>query len=101
MSIYDRILVTEDQFISLGENLLHSNEIDLSSSADTRILIDSELDNLSEIEVYLKPSNLSSKDLKHLLKDNSKITVSRNSSNTLDIFITRMLNTVESSTVKL
>jgi len=97
MSIYDRILVTEDQFISLGENLLHSNEIDLSSSADTRILIDSELDNLSEIEVYLKPSNLSSKDLKHLLKDNSKITVSRNSSNTLDIFFTRMLNTVESS----
>lgn len=98
MSIYDRISVTENQFTSLGEDLLHSNNIDLSTNADTQIMLNDKMSTFGEIKIYLKPSNFDSSGLKHLLDGKTKITVSRNDNN-LDIYFTRLLNTDEASRI--
>ena len=87
MSIYDRISIAENQFVSFGKNLLHSNKLNLLSSTDTQIMLNDDVSTFSDIEIYLKPSNFNNTDLKHLLNGKSKITVSRNNNNLCHILL--------------
>lgn len=94
MAIYDRILHAEDQFIGLSEYLPAEN---LSSAANTQFKLDLDTSVITRIEYDRLPVNLDNSDLKHINEGNTKLVVSQNENNDLEINMIRMINTVASS----
>ena len=89
MSIYDRLLVAEEQFNTLVDNLLRENYDELYDSSKTRVLLGSTMPLFSDTEIFQKPTNFSHNDLTHLQDGNSKISISKSSHN-FEIYFTKL-----------
>ncbi|MGI9227963.1 MAG: EAL domain-containing protein [Gammaproteobacteria bacterium] len=97
MAIYDRILTAENQFINLGENLLHSNDFNISNIVDIKLMPNLNTSLFSDVKFSQAPVNLESSDLKHLQDGNAKIMVSKNNNNEIDIFIFKIFKIGETN----
>ena len=89
MSIYDRLLVADEQFNTLVENILRENHDELYDRNKTRVLLGSTMPLFSDTEIFQKPANFSNNDLTHLQNGNAKISISKLSQD-FEIYFTRL-----------
>ena len=86
MTIYDRMLVAEVQFNLLVDNVEKNSSSTVLNSNKTRALLNSTTVLFSDTEIYQKPTNISSIDLKHLQDGHSKVSIS-DTSDGLEIYL--------------
>ena len=91
MAVYDRILLAEEQFINLGNELTNSNEIKTNNNKFNYIPNKLKTSLFSDVNVQPFNSNIDRTTSKHLLAGKTNISLSRNSENKLDIYFTNVL----------
>ena len=77
MSIYDRLLVADEQFEIFVANLRIDNDAELYDRSKTRILLSSTMPLFSDAEIFHKPANFSGHDLLHMQNGNTKISIAK------------------------
>ena len=90
MAIYDRMLLAEEQFTRLSNELAKSNAINIENENFDFTQNNSSMSLFSDVSIHPFNSNVDRTTSKHLLAGKTKVSLSRNDENTLDVYFTYM-----------
>ncbi len=97
MSIFDRILVAQDQLNAIGKNIIQSKSITTNLKNQSKEIILSDTRFFKKIEVYNNGLTFNGLVDKHLMDGNTKITVNNIDDNKTSIHFNKLLNTQDST----
>ena len=90
MAIYDRMLLAEEQFIRLSNELAKSNDINIDNVNFDFTSNNSSMSLFTDVSIHPFNSNIDRTTSKHLLAGKTKVSLSRSDENTLDVYFTYM-----------